>query len=87
MSMNRRRLLLTSLTAGLQRPSHHRGHQAGKTTRVGVLYPGADNSIFRGNFDGFRQALGAAGYVEERNISFDVRIGDGRPFAPRAPSS
>jgi len=37
---------------------------AGKIARIGVLYPGADNSVFRGNLEGFRQALGAAGYVE-----------------------
>jgi putative ABC transport system substrate-binding protein len=53
-------------------------------TRIGVLYPGADNSIFRGNFDGFRQALVAAGHVEGRNLVFDVRFGDGRPLAPLA---
>jgi putative ABC transport system substrate-binding protein len=53
-------------------------------TRIGVLYPGADNSIFRGNFDGFRQALGAAGHVEGRNLVFDVQFGDGRVLAPLA---
>jgi putative ABC transport system substrate-binding protein len=57
---------------------------AGKNARIGVLYPGADNSIFRSNFDGFRQALGAAGYVEGRNLAFDVRTGDGRALAPLA---
>jgi putative ABC transport system substrate-binding protein len=56
----------------------------GKTARIGVLYPGSDNSIFRGNFDGFRQALGAAGYVEGRNLAFEVRLGDGRALAPLA---
>ena len=58
--------------------------QAGKTYRIGVLYPGADNNIFRGNFDGFRQGLGAAGYIEGRNLVFDVRFGDGRTLAPLA---
>jgi putative ABC transport system substrate-binding protein len=45
---------------------------AGKVYRIGVLYPGADNSIFRGNFDGFRQALRTAGYVEGRNLAFEA---------------
>ena len=29
----------------------------------------------------FGQALGAAGYVEGRNLAFDVRLGDGRALA------
>ncbi|PYN45034.1 MAG: hypothetical protein DME00_23370 [Candidatus Rokuibacteriota bacterium] len=58
--------------------------QAGKVWRIGVLYPGADNSLFRANFDGFRQALGTAGYVERRNLAFDLRFGDGRALAPLA---
>jgi putative tryptophan/tyrosine transport system substrate-binding protein len=58
--------------------------QAGKTYRIGVLYPGADNSLTRANFDGFRQALGTAGYVERRNLAFDLRFGDGRALAPLA---
>jgi hypothetical protein len=57
---------------------------AGKVYRIGVLYPGADNSIFRNNFNGFRQALGPAGYVEGRNLTLDVRVGDWRALAPLA---
>jgi putative tryptophan/tyrosine transport system substrate-binding protein len=70
-------LLVAPLVAKAQQP-------AGKTARISVLYPGSDNSIFRGNFDGFRLALGAAGYVEGRNLAFDVRLGDGRALAPLA---
>jgi putative tryptophan/tyrosine transport system substrate-binding protein len=55
-----------------------------KALRIGVLYPGADNSIFRSNFDGFRQTLGAAGYVEGGNLAFAVRFGDGHALAPLA---
>jgi ABC-type uncharacterized transport system substrate-binding protein len=58
--------------------------QTGKVWRIGVLYPGADNSLTRANFDGFRQALGTAGYVERRNLAFDLRFGDGRALAPLA---
>jgi putative ABC transport system substrate-binding protein len=82
--MDRRRFLLTSLAGALTRPLAAGAQQAGKIYRIGVLYPGADNSIFRGNFDGFRQALGAAGYVEGRNLAFDERFGDGRALAPLA---
>ncbi len=55
-----------------------------KTYRIGVLYPGADNTVFRQNFDGFRQALGSAGYVDGFNLELDVRTGDGRALAPIA---
>jgi hypothetical protein len=63
-----------------------RGSASGKTYRIGVLYPGASNNIFRGNFDGFRQELGAAGYAEGRNLVFDVRFGDGRTLVRSLPS-
>ena len=52
-----------------------------KAVRIGVLYPGADNAVFRGNFNGFRETLAAAGYVEGRNLTLDVRTGDGRELA------
>jgi putative tryptophan/tyrosine transport system substrate-binding protein len=58
--------------------------QTGKVYRIGVLYPGADNSLFRTNFDGFRQALSEAGYVDGRNLVFEVRFGDGRALVPVA---
>ena len=49
-----------------------------KAARIGVLYPGVDNSVFQSNFSGFREGLGAVGYVEGRNLSLDLRYGDGR---------
>jgi putative ABC transport system substrate-binding protein len=52
-----------------------------KAARIGVLYPGADNAIFRGNFVGFRETLAAAGYVEGRNLTLDLRFGDGVELA------
>jgi putative ABC transport system substrate-binding protein len=52
-----------------------------KAVRIGVLYPGADNAVFRGNFQGFRETLAASGYVEGRNLTLDVRTGDGRELA------
>ena len=55
-----------------------------KAVRIGVLYPGVDNDIFRGNFEGFRESLAAGGYVEGRNLTFDLRFGDGRALAPLA---
>ena len=80
-----RRGFLGTLAGGLlTAPLAVEAQPRGKTARIGVLYPGTDNSVFRGNFDGFRQALGAAGYREGRNLAFDVRLGDGRALAPLA---
>ncbi|HKW93330.1 MAG TPA: ABC transporter substrate-binding protein [Methylomirabilota bacterium] len=81
-----RRIFLGTLTGGLlAAPLAARAQQAEtKTYRIGVLYPGADNIVFRSNFGGFRQALGSAGYVHGRNLELDVRTGDGRALAPLA---
>ena len=80
-----RRAFLGTLAGGLlAAPLAAEAQQPPKTARIGVLYPGADNSVFRENFEGFRQALGPAGYAEGRNIVLDVRFGDGRALAPLA---
>ena len=81
----RRRHVLAGLLLTLAAPRVAEAQRAGgKTARIGVLCPGSDNGIFRGDFEGFRQALGAAGYVEGRNLAFDVRFGDGQALAPLA---
>ncbi len=80
-----RRTFVSGVTLGLlAAPLAAGAQQTGKVFRIGVLYPGADNSIFRNNFNGFRQVLGPAGYVEGRNLTVDVRVGDGRALAPLA---
>jgi putative tryptophan/tyrosine transport system substrate-binding protein len=82
--VNRRAFLGSLAGALLVAPLAAETQQAGKVWRIAVLYPGVDNNIFRGNFDGFRQALSAAGYVEGRNLAFDVRVGQDRALAPLA---
>ena len=73
------------LIAAPAAPQPAREAPAGKpAARIGVLYPGADNSIFRESFDSFRQTLAAAGYVEGRNLTLHLRFGDGRVLAPLA---
>jgi putative ABC transport system substrate-binding protein len=81
MTIARRAFLAGTGAALLAAPLAADAQPAGKTARIGVLYPGSDNSIFRGNFAGFLQALGAAGYAEGRNLTLDVRLGDGRALA------
>jgi putative ABC transport system substrate-binding protein len=82
--LGRRAFLAGTGAVLLAAPLPAEAQRGGKTARIGVLYPGLDNSVFRGNLDGFRQALGAAGYTEGRNLTFDVRVGDGRALAPLA---
>ena len=83
--MNRRTFLGTFAVGLIAPPLAAEAQTAGaKTYRIGVLYPGADNSVFRHNFAGFRQALGSAGYVAGHNLELDVRSGDGRALAPLA---
>jgi putative tryptophan/tyrosine transport system substrate-binding protein len=82
--IDRRTFLAGTGAVLLAAPLAAEAQREGKTARIGVLYPGSDNSVFRGNLDGFRQALGAAGYAEGRNLVLDVRVGDGRALTPLA---
>ena len=63
--------------AAISQPASHRA-------RIAVLYPGADNEVFRANFNGFRDGLSAAGYLEGRNLQFDIGFGDGRDLVALA---
>jgi putative tryptophan/tyrosine transport system substrate-binding protein len=82
--MDRRTFLGIAAGGILAAPRAVEAQRADRAIRVAVLYPGVDNSIFRDNFAGFRHALDAAGYVEGRNLKFDVRSGDGHELAPIA---
>jgi len=79
-----RRAFVTGLGALLASPLGAEAQQSGRAYRIGALYPSIDNSVFRNNFEGFRQGLAAAGYVEGRNLSLDVPFGDGRALGPLA---
>lgn len=82
--ISRRRFLRAASAAVFAAPLAAEAQQTGKMYRIGVLYPGADNSIFRDNFKGFREALSAVGYVDGRNLAFEMRFGDGRVLPPLA---
>jgi len=79
-----RRAFVGAVVGGLAAPWVAAAQSVPRTIRIAVLYPGVDNSIFRDNFAGFREALGAAGYAEGRNLKLDVRSGDGHELAPIA---
>lgn len=66
-------LLLTMLTA----PLRAEAQPTGKVHRVGVLsYPAPD--VLQPNLATFREALRQQGYVEGRNLVFEVRTSGGR---------
>ena len=52
---------------------------ADKVARVGVLWPGELTPAALQNFARFREALGALGWVEGRNLVLDYRAAEGRP--------
>jgi len=52
---------------------------ADQVARVGVLWPGELTPAALQNFARFREALGALGWVEGRNLVLDYRAAEGRP--------
>ena len=79
----RRRAFVAGMAAVMAAP-RSAPVRAQTPTRIGVLYPGVDNDIFRGNFDGFRTSLAGRGYTEGRNVLFELRFGEGRELRPIA---
>ena len=72
-----RRAFVTGLGAILAAPIAARAQQPEKVWRIGVLSPGwpfAPADVF----EAFRQGLGAAGYVEGRNLKIDWRFAEGQ---------
>ena len=74
--MDRRRFLLTSLSALLIAPVAARAQPAVRMPRVGVLY-GSNPSVANRCDEGFRQGLAELGYVEGKSILLEVRWADG----------
>ena len=70
--MDRRRFLLTALRGSLAAPLAAEAQQAGKVWRIGWLNFGSGGPRIT-----FREALNELGYIEAKNISFEVRSGDG----------
>ena len=73
--MDRRRFLLTSLVGALAAPLVAEAQPA-TLTRVGVLLLGTPDTDA---FPAIRRGLGALGYLEGRNIVFELRYAEGRP--------
>jgi putative ABC transport system substrate-binding protein len=73
--MDRRRFLLTSMAGALAAPLAAEAQPA-TITRVGVLLLGTPDTDA---FPAIRRGLGALGYLEGRNIVFELRYAEGRP--------
>lgn len=72
-----RRLAIVLLLATLAAPLAAEAQSAGKVYRVGVLsYLAPD--VLQANLAMFREALRGRGYVEGRNVAFEVRTSSGR---------
>jgi putative tryptophan/tyrosine transport system substrate-binding protein len=74
--MDRRRFLLTSLSAGIAAPLAAEA-QAAKLWRVGFLVTGSLGGHVRTLHQGFEQELGKHGWVIARNLVIDYRSADG----------
>ena len=56
-------------------PLSARAQQGERVRRIGVLYGGPNDATFRSEFAAFQQTLQQLGWVEGRNIEFDIRWG------------
>jgi putative tryptophan/tyrosine transport system substrate-binding protein len=77
-----RRAFVTGLGAVLAAmPLGADAQQTGKISRVGVLAPGSANpgSLPTIVVEAFRQGLQDLGYVEQRNMTLDIRWDEARP--------
>jgi putative ABC transport system substrate-binding protein len=73
--MNRRAFLATVSTVVLAAPLVGDA-QTGKVWRIAILH--SVTVVSTAAFEGFRGALSERGYIEGQNISFDIRMGDGK---------
>ncbi len=63
----------------LMAPLAEAAQQPAKAARIGVLRPAPDNSVFRRDFEGFRQVLRESGYAEGANLALEYRVRPGSP--------
>jgi putative ABC transport system substrate-binding protein len=71
----RRRAFITLLGGAAAWPLAARAQQSERMRRVGVLSGGPNDAIFRARLTAFEQALQQMGWVEGRNVEFNVRWG------------
>jgi putative ABC transport system substrate-binding protein len=78
--VNRRDLIMLIAGAAVAWPLAARSQEAGRMRRVGVLMPLAQNDgEARRRIAAFGQSLRELGWIEGRNVAFEVRYADGDP--------
>ena len=75
--MDRRRFLLVSLAGALAAPIAAEGQQTGRVYKIGYL-GGTSASPMESGTAAFRQSLKDLGWVEGRNITFEMRWAEGK---------
>jgi putative ABC transport system substrate-binding protein len=71
----RRREFILALGAAAAWPLPLSAQQPERMRRIGVLFGGPNDAEFRSKFAAFQQTLQQMGWVEGRNIEFDIRWG------------
>jgi putative ABC transport system substrate-binding protein len=59
-------------------PNLAEAQQVGKFPRIGILAPGSSAFPGSARYDSFRQGLRELGYIEGKNISIEIRYGEGK---------
>src|SRR5215211_4491950 len=76
--MMRRREFITLLGGAAAWPLPARAQQADRIRRIGVLIPlNADDKVVQDRVAAFVQGLKELGWIEGRNVQFDIRFGAG----------
>ena len=73
--MKRREFITLIGGAAAGWPLAARAQQRERIRRVGVLFGGPNDADFRSKLAAFQQTLQQLGWVEGRNIEFDIRWG------------
>lgn len=71
----RRRGFITLLGGAVAWPLAARAQQSERMRRIGVLFGGPNDANFQSKFAAFRQMLQQLGWIDGRNIEFNIRWG------------
>src|SRR6516165_6641319 len=73
--MRRREFVAALSSATVGWPLSARSQQPERIRRIGVLYGGPNDTNFRSKFAVFQQTLQQLGWIDGRNVEFNIRRG------------